>query len=83
MASLLLVLPCLWALDAKHGHRHRSRQFPRAVSTVPTPATFKVRPIFADDDVNDLEAPGRPPTPPWRARAPARNMSVAGVSGIN
>ena len=35
------------------------------------------------DDVNDLEAPGRPPTPPWRARAPARNMSVAGVSGIN
>ena len=46
-------------------------------------AARKAPPFPDDADVNDLEAPGRPPTPPWRARAPARNMSVAGVSGIN
>jgi hypothetical protein len=57
----------------------------KASEAVPVgpPSARNQRPRHRVDDVNDLEAPGRPPTPPWRARAPARNMSVAGVSGIN
>ena len=54
-----------------------------AVPVGPPSARNQQRARHRVDDVNDLEAPGRPPTPPWRARAPARNMSVAGVSGIN
>ena len=53
-----------------------------AVPVGPPSARNQQRARHRVDDVNDLEAPGRPPTPPWRARAPARNMSVAGVSGI-
>ena len=34
-------------------------------------------------DASTISSAGWPPTPPWRARAPAVNMSVAGVSGIN
>ena len=57
----------------------------KASEAVPVgpPSARNQQRVHRADDVNDLEAPGRPPTPPWRARAPARNMSVAGVSGIN